>query len=66
MSAKARRLKAQPIGDFFRGRVVPQIRLQGQWLKRAGFIPGAYVLVTLKENGVLEIQIEPPDRDQIK
>jgi hypothetical protein len=35
-----RRLKIEQTGDFFRGKVVPKIRLTGRWLDQAGFKAG--------------------------
>ena len=36
---------------------VPQIKLEGQWLKRSGFEGGQYVVIS-SENGKLIIEIE--------
>ena len=49
----SRRLTATPTGDFWRGKVVPLIRLQGQWLKKAGIQPGDQVLVQVAKPGQL-------------
>ncbi len=51
-----RTLKAHATGDFWRGKVKPSIRLQGQWLMRAGFIPGAFVTVEVRDG---ELVIRP-------
>jgi hypothetical protein len=55
---KSRRLKAYPTGDHWRGKTVPQIRLQGQWLEQAGFPPFTKVVVEIEQNGVLVIRKE--------
>lgn len=44
-----RRLKVYETGDKWRGGLLPQIRLQGKWLQRAGFVPGSR----------LQVQVEP-------
>jgi len=41
-------------------RRTPQIRLKGQWLRAAGFHPGAKVTVTQVQAGVLEIRVCSP------
>ena len=40
-----RKLKVYEIGDVFRGKEQPQIRLQGKWLREAGFRPHDRILV---------------------
>ena len=40
-----RRLKVYEIGDVFHGKEQPQIRLQGKWLRDAGFKPHDHILV---------------------
>jgi hypothetical protein len=54
---KQRVLKIETVGDFFKGRVKPKIRLTGNWLKRAGFIPGAHVLVIEIAPGLIELRV---------
>ena len=34
-----RKLKVYEVGDVFNGKAQPQIRLQGKWLREAGFQP---------------------------
>ena len=34
-----RTLKVTDTGDFYKKNVVPQIRLKGKWLTKAGFTP---------------------------
>jgi hypothetical protein len=56
---KPRRLKVEEVGDFYRHRTKPLLRLTGNWLKEAGINPNSYVVVTNPEAGVLRITIEP-------
>lgn len=46
-----RSLKIQPVGDFWRKRIKPQILLTGNWLQRAGFKPGHRVQVIIEQPG---------------
>ena len=43
--AKSRKLKVYEIGDVFYGKGQPQIRLQGKWLREAGFKPHDRIVV---------------------
>ena len=60
-----RRLHAYPTGDFWMGKVTPLIRLQGQWLRAAGFAPGDEILVEVVGDGQLTVrkQIETDGSD---
>ena len=40
-----RKLKVYQTGDVFHGKEQPQIRLQGKWLREAGFQPHDRILV---------------------
>ena len=40
-----RKLKVYRTGDVFRGKDQPQIRLQGRWLREAGFLPHDRIVV---------------------
>ena len=53
---KARTLKIEATGDFWRGNVKPTIRLCGKWLDRAGFKPGYRVQVNLVDDGSLVLR----------
>ena len=53
---KARTLKIEATGDFFRRKISPKIRLTGRWLERAGFKPGHRVEVELLETGCLKLR----------
>ena len=54
-----RKLKVVPTGDFWKGKAVPQIRLQGKWLEKAGIKPEAHVEVENPQSGVLIIRLVP-------
>ena len=51
-----RYLRAYPTGDHWKGKTVPQIRLQGKWLEAAGIAPGDQVAVEIQEEGQLLIR----------
>jgi hypothetical protein len=50
-----RKLKVYEIGDVYRGKTQPQIRLQGRWLRQAGFRPHDRIVVR-KEGSRLVIE----------
>ncbi|MGB8215500.1 MAG: SymE family type I addiction module toxin [Anaerolineales bacterium] len=54
-----RNLKVSAMGDFWLGKVVPQIRLQGKWLEKAGIAPESRVEVENPSPGVLVIHLLP-------
>jgi hypothetical protein len=51
----ARKLKVYEIGDAYYGKTQPQIRLQGKWLRAAGFRPHDPIVVR-QEGGRLVIE----------
>jgi hypothetical protein len=51
-----RTLKIEAIGDFFRGKVSPRIRLTGQWLERAGVKPGHRVEIHISQPGTMTLR----------
>ena len=56
---KPRRLKVAEVGDFYRKRTHPLVRLQGKWMLKAGIAPNTYVEVTNPQPGVLVLhQVE--------
>ena len=55
----SRKLKVLSAGDFWKGKVVPQLRLQGKWLEKAGIEPEAHVEVENPQSGVLIIRLIP-------
>jgi len=60
---KPRRLKVEEVGDFYRHRTKPFLRLTGCWLMDAGIIPNSYVRIANPEPGVLLITLEPDTPD---
>jgi len=54
--APVRQLKIEAAGDFWKGLIIPKIRLAGRWLERAGFSPGSHVHVTCLAPGVMEVR----------
>ena len=56
-SPPARVLKVEGIGDFSNGKVVPRIRMAGQWLQRAGFNPGDRVQIVTDQPGSLNLRL---------
>ena len=53
-----RTLKIEEVGDGFKGRLKPKIRLMGNWLARAGFQPGSHVTIRCLSPGVMELRSE--------
>ena len=56
LDAPVRQLKIEAAGDFWKGLIIPKIRLAGRWLERAGFSPGSHVHVTCLAPGVIELR----------
>ena len=56
LAMNARLLKIERTGDFWRGRVKPQIRLKGEWLNRAGFKPGLHVEIRFGDSGCMTLR----------
>ena len=56
---KSRRLKVEEVGDFYRHRTKPFLRLTGHWLSEAGINPNTYMMIANPEPGVLLITLEP-------
>ena len=52
-------LKVQKVGDFYRRKTHPQIRLEGKWIERAGIPAEAHVVVTSPRPGVLLLEVKP-------
>lgn len=57
MTAKARSLKIEAVGDFAYRKIKPRIRLSGHWLEKAGFKPGHRVSVHSQKPGELMLQL---------
>ena len=56
---KPRKLKVSNIGDFFKREEIPQIKLQGLWLKDAGIETTSSVSITSPEPGTLVLRAVP-------
>jgi hypothetical protein len=54
---QSRNLKIESTGDYFAGKVKPQIRLKGYWLEQAGFEPGNHVAVYFIWPGLLALRV---------
>ena len=57
VNPKSRILKVGEVGDFWKERTTPRIRLKGRWLAKAGFLPNNYVQVESPTPGVLILQL---------
>ena len=57
ISDEPRILKVSEVGDFYRKKTVPRIRLEGKWLARAGIPPGCRVKVHNPAPGVLILHL---------
>lgn len=53
---QSRSLKVEAIGDAWRGKIIPRIRIAGQWLERAGFKPDSRVQVLIQEPGTITLR----------
>lgn len=54
-----RNLKVELAGDYFYGKTVPKIRLQGRWLAALGFQPNGRVTVRPLASGELILTFKP-------
>ena len=50
-------LKVLEVGDFWRRKTKPQLRLQGIWMARAGIVPNHHVRIDNPQPGVLVIRL---------
>jgi hypothetical protein len=50
-------LKVERVGDFFREKTVPLIRLRGKWLQAAGMLPESHIIVENPEKGIIILRI---------
>ncbi len=55
MNTGTRSLAIEAVGDGWRGKIAPRIKMAGQWLERAGFPPGGRVEVHLEQPGTLRL-----------
>jgi hypothetical protein len=53
---QVRSLKVEAIGDFARRKVIPRIRIAGQWLEKAGFKPGNRVELFIEQPGNISLR----------
>lgn len=61
LAMQARSLKIEKIGDFCDGKIIPRIRIAGQWLEQAGFKPGHRVEIRFDQPGNLTLRfLEQP------
>lgn len=51
-----RSLKVEAIGDVARRKVIPRIRIAGQWLEQAGFKPCHRVQILIEQSGSLTLR----------
>ena len=56
-NSNKRKLKVEEVGDFYRKRTKPRIRLKGLWLMKAGILPNNHVVIENPEPGVLVLQL---------
>ena len=56
-NSNKRILKVEEVGDFYRKRTKPLIRLKGIWLMKAGILPNNHVEVENPESGVLLLKM---------
>ena len=52
---KARILKVQEVGDYWKGKTIPSLSLKGQWLYQAGIHPNSQVEITNPQPGILVV-----------
>ena len=62
-----RRLTVTPYGDFWRDRIKSRIRLEGKWLREAGFEPGYKVTVRVTPGEItLFVEKETENDDKLR
>jgi hypothetical protein len=49
-------LAIEPIGDSARGKIIPRIRIAGNWLEQAGFLPGHRVEIVVQGPGSISLR----------
>lgn len=60
---QGRLLKVEATGDFFYRKIRPKIRLSGQWLAQAGFLPGHRVQVLIEQPGCLTLRFMEQEKE---
>ena len=63
LAMKARSLKIEKTGDFCYGRIIPRIRIAGQWLEQAGFKPGHRVEIRFAQPGNLTLHFQEQTKE---
>jgi hypothetical protein len=63
LAMKARTLKIEKIGDFCCGKIIPRIRIAGQWLEQAGFKPGHRVEIHFDQPGNLTLRFQEQSKE---
>ena len=63
IGSRRRTLKIETVGDFARGKIMPRIRLTGQWLEQAGFKPGHRVEISHSKAGEMVLQFQESSTD---
>lgn len=53
---QTRSLAVESFYIFRRGKVVPRIRISGEWLEQAGFHPGHRVEIVIEQPGTLSLR----------
>jgi len=59
---KPRTLKVEELGDHWRGKTYPGLRLKGQWLEQAGILPNSHVQVSNPQPGVLVVLVSKTEK----
>ena len=54
---KSRILKVEEVGDFWKKRTYPRIRLKGKWIAKAGIHPNSHVRIENPKSGVLILHL---------
>jgi hypothetical protein len=52
-----RRLKVEHCGDFAKRKTYPLVRIRGNWLRDAGFLPNSYVSVIIEQGKIILVPI---------
>ncbi len=61
-----RRLKIQPVGDAYKNRIYPQLRIKGKWLAAAGFAPKQYAEIEVRPGQLIINALASPQPEPQK
>ena len=61
MADKKRILKVEEVGDFWRKRTIPRVRLKNKWLAQVGILPNRHVQVECPKLGILILHLVDQD-----